>query len=190
MRGISMFTQPIAFVIGAGASAEYRMPTGAALVSKIASIVKFDSTRHDNPELFNSFADRIKVFEPASQELSNFIESGVPSIDDALTWFSARSEIVELGKAAIASEILKAEAASPLYTKRPDATFVADMGGTWIPHFLSMVMTGHQKENAESAFKNMFIINFNYDRTVEHVLHAALQHNFGLEEARAKRIVS
>jgi hypothetical protein len=188
-RGDLMFTQPIAFVIGAGASAEYGMPTGAALVRKIASIVKFNSTRRDNPELITLFLDRIKVFELAGQELSNFIQSGVPSIDDALTWFSSRPEIIELGKAAIASEILKAEAASPLYTKHPDPTFVANLGGTWMPHFLSMVMTGHRDEDAETAFNNVSIINFNYDRTIEHFLYAALEVTFGLSESRAKRIV-
>jgi hypothetical protein len=181
-----MFSQPIAFIIGAGASAEYGMPTGADLVTKIASNVNPIS----DPDLINLFSARLDVYQRAGLELSNFIQSGVPSIDDALSWFSSRPEIIELGKAAIASEILKAETASPLYVGHPDPTFVTKVSNTWMRHFLSMVMTGHQNEYAESAFKNVFVINFNYDRTVEHFLHAALQHNFGLEEARAKRIVS
>ncbi|HMA72340.1 MAG TPA: hypothetical protein VKP67_12745 [Xanthobacteraceae bacterium] len=75
-----MFAQPIVFVVGAGASAEYGMPTGAALVRKIASIVKFDSTRRDNPNLINLFLDRLDVYQPAGLKLSNFIKSGVPRL--------------------------------------------------------------------------------------------------------------
>jgi hypothetical protein len=185
-----MFSQPIAFVIGAGASAEYGMPTGVALVRKIASIVKFDATRHDNPELINPFLDRLDVYQPAGLKLSNFIQSGVPSIDDALTWFSSGPEIIELGKAAIAHQILTAENASKLSTGRFDLTSLTDLHETWLPHFLSMVMTGQKNEDAETAFNNVSIINFNYDRTIEHFLYAALQVTFGLSESRAKNIVN
>lgn len=35
------------------------------------------------------------------------------------------------------------------------------------------------------AFKNVIVINFNYDRTLEHYLYATLQRKFGLDEKSA-----
>jgi hypothetical protein len=184
-----MFTQHIAFIVGAGASAEYGMPTGMGLLNRIAPIVKFNSSRHDNPELINLFIDQIKLYEPAGLALAKYIESGVTSIDDALTWFSSRKEVVDLGKAAIAYEILKAERSSPLYSATSELSPDVDFDDTWMPHFLSMVMSGHKNENAENAFGKVSIINFNYDRIIEKFIYSALQHKYGLEESRARRIV-
>lgn len=53
-----------------------------------------------------------------------------------------------------------------------------------------MVMTGLKNEEAETAFSNVNIVNFNYDRTIEHFLYTALQATFGLSESRAKHIVN
>jgi hypothetical protein len=169
-----MFTQHIAFIVGAGASAEYGMPTGMGLLNRIAPIVKFNSSRHDNPELINLFIDQIKLYEPAGLALAKYIESGVTSIDDALTWFSSRKEVVDLGKAAIAYEILKAERSSPLYSATSELSPDVDFDDTWMPHFLSMVMSGHKNENAENAFGKVSIINFNYDRIIEKFIYSAL----------------
>jgi hypothetical protein len=119
------------------------------------------------------------------------IEFGVPSIDDVLTWFSSRKEVVELGKVAIAHEILKGERASHLYNLDNAEGLAAKtkVGSTWMPHFLSMVMDGHPDEYAERAFETVAIVNFNYDRTIEHFLYSALQYKFGLPEGRANGIV-
>jgi hypothetical protein len=185
-----LFTQPIAFIVGAGASCEYGLPVGATLLTKIMSTVLLDRVHPDNLGFMNVFAERLDFYTKAGKELAEFIKSGVPSIDDALTWFSSRAEVVELGKAAIALEILKAEKSSVLCDNFSDIVNSPKAINTWIPHFLSMVMTGHKNEDAEKAFKNVSIINFNYDRTIEHFLYGALQHNFGLKERRAKDIVN
>jgi hypothetical protein len=193
-----MFTQPIAFVIGAGASAEYGMPTGAGLLKKIAFAVRFDALgdpdRWGDPDLYRAmttlFRDQMQAYETAGVDLAKYIASGVPSIDDALTWFSSRPEVVALGKLAIANEILKAEKSSSLYSEHSRLPPDADVTNTWIPHFLSMVMDGHKSENAETAFEKLSIINFNYDRTIEHFIYSVLQSKFGLTETRARQIVN
>jgi hypothetical protein len=187
-----MFKQPIAFVIGAGASVEYGLPVGAELLKRISAAVGPGQREPwGDGQLYNAIANLFLqstgAYEIAATELGTFIASGVSSIDDALTWFSSRQEVIDLGKIAIVNEILKAERGSPLYGRQINSD--DDFPNTWIPHLLSMVMDGHKSEDAERAFANVTLINFNYDRTIEHFLHVALQRKFRLDSARARRIV-
>ena len=189
-----MFHQYIAIVVGAGASAEYGMPTGAALKNKVASGVRFASRRLEdqdlNAALSSLYANCRDAYKTAGEELAQHILSGVPSIDDALTWFSSRQEVVDIGKTVIAYEILKAERSSPLYSGTLELAPNKNFDDTWMPHFLSMVMSGHKNENAESAFEKVYIINFNYDRSIEHFLYSELQYRYGISDSRSKRIVT
>jgi hypothetical protein len=173
------------FVIGAGAHAEYRMPTGAELKSSIASAVNF-GTNGSDPELHNLLSDRFKGassrYEAAGPELAKVIPS-FPSIDEALHWFTSRRDIIEVGKLAIVQQILAAERRSPLATQHSDES-------GWLPHFLSMVMSSLQMEQASSAFRNITVINFNYDRVIEHFLYFALQEKYGLSAEIARDVIS
>jgi hypothetical protein len=193
-----VFTQPIVFIVGAGASAEYGMPLGAELKTKIASAVGYFSLAPDgrwgDPDLYkilnSKFGGEVSRHESAGRGLAKFLEAA-PSIDEALHWFASREEVVELGKVAIVREILKAERASRLYNENyPRMIPASDFANTWIPELLSMVMPGHQNEHAEQAFDKVTIINFNYDRTVEHFIYTTLQRRYSLEEARVKKIIS
>jgi hypothetical protein len=138
-----MFSRPIAFVIGAGVGEEYAMPLGAGLKSRIASSLDFLSSTGDQSlrELLHErFHQRAGAYEDAGRELANAINS-FPTIDEALKWFGAKSEVVELGKLAIVREILKAERATPLYNVvSPEITPESEYDHTWLPHFLSMVL--------------------------------------------------
>ena len=47
-EGSEMFSRPVVFIVGAGASAEFRMPAGGELKTKVAAAVNFGAagTRH------------------------------------------------------------------------------------------------------------------------------------------------
>ena len=191
-----MFSQPIVFVIGAGASVEFSgFPTGRQLMERIASNVDALGGSGD-PQLWgilgeNFVHSKVLLLQEAGRALAKQVQAGMPSIDDILTWFAAREEVVRLGKIAIVHEILKGERASVLYNELdPTLTPFRDFSTTWVHHFLSMVLSGQRGENAEHAFDNVTLINFNYDRTVEHFLYSALQIQFGLDEPRARAIAS
>jgi hypothetical protein len=192
LRSKTVFEQPVVFVIGAGASHEYNLPLGSGLKAAIASSVHFADGAGDR-KLHQILALRhpgeIEKYEKAGGDLAKNISSYV-SIDDALNWFARRRpEVVELGKLAIVSEILKAERASRLFSTEGWEIPNADFDDTWIPHFHSMVMESAQMDDVE-AFKNVTVINFNYDRTLEHYLYAALQTKFGLDEESAGQFLS
>ena len=97
--------------------------------------------------------------------------------------------MVELGKLAIVWEILKAERASRLFSTEGWEIPSGDFDDTWMPHFHSMVMESTQSDDLDT-FKNVTVINFNYDRTLEHYLYAALQTKFDLDADRAGQFLS
>jgi hypothetical protein len=192
-----MFQQPIVFVVGAGASNEYGMPVGGDLKNQIASAVTFEvdhqGTPTKNPELHlmlgTRFRDQANKYYEGCKELARIMPNFV-SVDEALNWFSSTSEVVDVGRFAIMRNILGAERKSPLFNWQ-HSKFIADgkLELGWIPLFLNMVTSSLKKDEAEAAFRNVIVINFNYDRTIEHFLYSALQMTFGLNESDARRVL-
>jgi hypothetical protein len=194
-----MFSQPIVFVIGAGASAELGLPTGAAMKAAIAGALNFNKQpnamligdRAFYDMISNRFGGEAAKYHAAATELAVRIGE-FDSIDEALHWFSAKEEVVRLGKAAIVREILRAEHASKVFNPTNPKMISGDVNyaDTWLPHFLTMAMGSLTREQATEPFKNVTVINFNYDRTVEHFLFSRLQTNFGLSEDDARGAVA
>jgi hypothetical protein len=65
-----------------------------------------------------------------------------------------------------------------------------DFDNTWLPHFLSMALSSLSIGEAERAFEKIAIINFNYDRVLEHYLYSALQIKYGLDREVSARVIS
>jgi hypothetical protein len=177
-----MFAKPTVFVIGAGASVEYGLPLGSTLKDRIASAVRYrfkeDGLLQDGDEtLLIAIRRQFKNEDPyiaAGPDLAASMPMHA-SIDEALQYWSAKPEAVQLGKLAIANEILRAESNSSLSENRETRRVDVPSGG-WIWPFLSMTLGSDlTREQAEQAFANVTLINFNYDRTVEQYLYWALQ---------------
>jgi hypothetical protein len=105
--------------------------------------------------------------------------------------FSGRPTIVQIGKAAIVWEILHSERASGLFnSQNPEMIPDRPYASTWISHFLSMLVSEMKREQAKDLFRNVTVINFNYDRTIEHFIYSRLQSNFGLNGSEAKGVLA
>jgi hypothetical protein len=173
-----MFANPTVFVIGAGASAEYALPLGSILRDQIASAIRALET---NQTLLNAISRQcngektiIDSYIAAGHELAASMPMHA-SIDEALYYWSDKPEAVQLGKIAIAHKILGAERNSSLSENRETGRVDVPQVG-WIWPFLSMTLGSDlRREQAEQAFANVTLINFNYDRTVEQYLYWALQ---------------
>ena len=118
------------FIVGAGASSEFGLPTGAGLLDAIRNSATFS---YDSRERLMSGDDFLKeVFIEAERtktgksgvdnqayiEASNKIAQNAPlapSIDNFLHTRRGEPFLVEVGKLLIAYEILKAERASRLF---------------------------------------------------------------------------
>ena len=93
---------------------------------------------------------------------------------------------VAIGKAAIVWEILQAEQSSKLFNaQNPDMIREIKYDDTWLSYFLSMLVSSLKREQATNLLRNVTIINFNYDRTIEHFLFNRLQTNLGLDREEA-----
>lgn len=183
-----MYSQRVVFIIGAGASYEFNMPTGATLKANIANAlnneevrIKFqiDGPQGDTPTWYDAADELVKVIEQFD------------SIDEALHWFSPYAPVVLLGKQMIVKEILRAERKSQLFEMaNPDVTPVRSYKDVWATYFLRMAIASTKKDDIYKAFSNVAIINFNYDRTVEHFLYSELQRSLDIDKDNTKLALS
>jgi hypothetical protein len=192
-----MFSQPIIFVVGAGASAEFGLPAGGEMKKRLAKSLNFNrgpsGTIIGDREMFDMlgimFGQQSGDRQNDATELATRIGE-FESIDEALHWFSGRPETVAIGKAAIVREILQSERGSILFNEsNPEIIPSKSYDRTWLPHFLSMLVSSLRREQSKELFRNVTLINFNYDRTIEHYLYSRLQTNFGFEAAEAAETI-
>lgn len=193
-----MFSQPVVFVIGAGASAELGLPTGTDMKARIALSHNFNRDQSGNlignrtifDMLGARFGQESAIRQQQATELATRITE-FESIDEALHWFSAQPDPVAIGKAAIVWEILQAEHSSKLFNaQNPEMIREINYNDTWVSYFLSMLVSSLRREQTTDLFRNVTIINFNYDRTIEHFLFSRLQTNFGLNREEAGKALS
>src|SRR5262245_18188160 len=119
-----MFTRPTVFIIGAGASSEIGLPVGSRLKADIANSLafRFDWNKQlsDDPSLYQALKKRFREhhgeYSKAGHEFAKVVSSFV-SIDEALHYYSDCPAIVQLGKLAIATNIIQAERSSLLYSE-------------------------------------------------------------------------
>ena len=181
-----MLRKPTVFIIGAGASREFNMPVGTGLRDLIAKDVRFRFDYPGQPSSGSgSLLDVLRKIAPGSvneyTQAGNILAEAMPpfpSIDEALHYFSGNNRVVELGKLAIAHQIVEAEHSSHLPAENnleAMGAFRPSAHNTWLFQLLSMVLAGTELKADRPIFENLTIINFNYDRIVEHFLYLALQ---------------
>jgi hypothetical protein len=199
-----MFSKPTMFIVGAGASFDYRMPLGADLVAGTAAATDFWWEHHvshlpsrGDQALFENLQRRcggdknkINLYVRSGQMLASSLSSAV-SIDDALYQLSEFPEVVELGKVCISRTILEAESKSALKISADVGHLPSGAGKDgWIEQMFSMAITGlKQNEFRKKAFAQVTFINFNYDRCIEHYIFWALQRQ-GIPASEAEATVA
>jgi hypothetical protein len=141
--------------------------------------------------LVTQFNDKDGSIQNAAAELAELINS-FPSVDEALHYLSSHPKTIEIGKAVIAYEILKAERDSRIADLRhmsENVERIDSITDLWLREFFNMVISGHRRDDIESAFENVTLINFNYDRSIEHYLKAALERTARVSQEIADRTV-
>ena len=94
-------------------------------------------------------------------------------------------------KLAIVKSILDAERRSSIYIDQNTARSQPLQKATesWLSYFLRDLTRSYRPENVQHSFDNLTIVNFNYDRCVEHFLYIWLQEVYRLDQAAAAAIV-
>ncbi|MHC4477182.1 MAG: hypothetical protein ACYTEL_16165 [Planctomycetota bacterium] len=147
-----MIERETLLILGAGASVPYGFPSGGELVSRIKVLLDHPETSTFQllrPHPLSFRADCIQEF------IRSLHHADPPSVD---AWLEHNEEFVEIGKAAIALALLRAEQKSNL---RPT--------NSWYQYLFSQLSGSfeHFDKNRVS------IITFNYDRSLEHYLYMA-----------------
>jgi hypothetical protein len=183
-----MLRVPTVFVIGAGAGVDVGMPLGDQLSRIIGEKLRIEF-REGNRQTGGDelIMEAIRKHAAANQQNPNLyrqaafsVAGGIAysrSIDSYLHAHKDNKPLQVCGKLAIAQTILEHEKRSALVVKKRhefrDATKV---NGSWLRDFVY----GLQErivvnENLGDIFKHLTIVNFNYDRCVEHFLFHAIQ---------------
>lgn len=202
MPGITSF---ITFVLGAGSSFEVDMPTGTELKSRIAkalSLKEDDFGRHiGGDDQLREALDQLaqRTDEPAAKaryfSAAKLICGGMPqapSIDNFIDSHRSNPQIAEVGKLAIASEILKAERASKLFISPRNIHNKLDfqrVSDSWFNSFFQLLALNAQEEDLAERLQRVRVVSFNYDRTIEHFLFHSIQNYYGCSPDRAADIL-
>jgi hypothetical protein len=200
-----VFKSKTLFVVGAGASFEFGLPTGNELKSKIAK--KLDITFSDGYNQNNGDFKITEAFRsltssqtPPSKDISPYVHAAwqirdaMPqslSIDNFIDAHQQDNCIRICGKLAIARTILQAERESLLYTDMHsnDRLSPDKYMNTWLGQFALRLTENVRKEDINTILDNVIFIIFNYDRCVETALVHILRNYYFVDQGVAQEIV-
>ncbi len=199
-----MFERKTVFVVGAGGSQEVGLPTGYDLKLRIGDALRVVPNSYEfvNEEYGFGFAlhlmhrlsgekTDIRGYYDAARAISEAMPLAI-SIDNFLHTHAHDDKIITMGKMAIAALILEAERNSKLYVDphRDGKIDFRTLEETWHSTFVKMALEGLQKGSAETAFDNISIITFNYDRCIEHYVAQALSAYLRIDIDEARQLTS
>lgn len=193
-------------VVGAGASAEFRLPTGAELVKRIEGALSFRDVMEGgmHPSSGDYLVHRAisnlsvqigvsshQLFEKARRIKENM--SLAPSIDNFLDTHRSDKALVAVGKLVIANEILKAERGSLLKIKEGNIynrMRFDNLQETWVSVFFKLIVAKRDFQNFKDAIKNITFISFNYDRCIKYFFVNAAISYFDLDGQQASELLA
>lgn len=201
-----MIRTKTAFVIGAGAGFDIGMPLGDKLSSIIASKLNIKygeggtKLQSGDPEIMMALQE---ITQAAKVDVNEYRAAGcnvaagigfTRSIDSYLNAHAGNKKVETCAKLAIANTILEHERGCAINVspdKRPlDFKDKEAVLRSWLQPFMFLLSDRIKRdENLDAIFSNVKIINFNYDRCIEHFLWMALQQVFVLSEERAAALV-
>ncbi len=170
-----MIGEVTVFILGAGASAPYGLPTGQQLRKNIIEKTRtlYGDRVNEHYKNNTTILDE-DIFSSINRFTEKFDKSSNPSIDLFLNRNKNNPMLVELGKKAIAINILEAERTSKFREKRP-----TDYGDWYTYLFKKMTeMLKDPDQYRHFGENKILIITFNYDRSLEHFLYESLKNSF------------
>lgn len=196
-----MIRSKTTLVIGPGAGLEIELPDKRELLTKMAA--GFDFARLGS-ELqtrdmvllarhYEKVARRIGTTEEKLRDGGQRIRTSARvgySVDAVLEQHCDDPSVMAAGKLALIYYVLQAEARSPLMLEPRDPGDLPLRGSeNWLFQLGRLVTSGVPRNQAEKAFENLSIINFNYDRSVQHYLPWVVSMAFGMTLGEARQLV-
>lgn len=199
-----MFASKTLFIVGAGASCEFGLPSGAAIKNEIARLidVRFAngySMSAGDAQIMECFRRVAREDERLNGNINPILEKAwllrdaLPaaiSIDNVLHAHQGDVYVELSGKLGIVKAILEAERGSTLKPgeKHPPTIDLKPLADTWLMSFFKMAAEGITKRSLDTLFENVSMICFNYDRCIEWFIPHALQAYYGLSRSEAEEL--
>ncbi len=188
-------------VIGPGAGLEIELPDKRELLGKIAA--GFDFARlgaelqtrdmYMLAKHFDKFCRQMGSTRERLMEAAQAIRVAArvgTTIDAVMEQHNSNPLALAAAKLAIVYFTLQAEARSPLMIEPRDVGDLPLRGSeNWLFHLGRLITSGVPRNRAEQAFDNLTIINFNFDRSVQHYLPFVVSMAFGMTLADARALV-
>lgn len=162
-----MITTPTVLIFGAGISHPFGFPLGIGLRNNI--IENLEPSNGFYRELCEiGFSDgQVNTFR------KGFRDSGKESVD---AFLEHATEFLDVGKAAIAQELMRYESQSILFKTQGD-------------NFYYYLYKQINAKPGEFPNNKLSIITYNYDRSFEHFLFRALKNSYRLSNADATQLM-
>lgn len=199
-----MFKKKTVFIVGAGASKEFGLPTGDELKKQISNKIDIRysngySLSNGDPQIAEAVKEKVRQdggrdpnpYYAAGRQIAAALPQAI-SIDNFLHTHQSDDRIRLMGKMGILQSILEAERSSPIFcrTNRNERIQFGSLTDTWHTTFCKMATEGVDLDAVDGIFENVGFITFNYDRCIEHYLSQALVNYFGIQDSRSQEIVS
>lgn len=152
-----MITKPTVLVLGAGASHPYGYPVGRTLLDDIIK-----GAANPGSPLFNDLT-HVAGFDFVGANVKQFSSELNGSASQSVDAFlESRTDFIDMGRCAIASELLRYE--------KPDIIYATN---DWYQYLFNEMYNRNQFESFGES--KVSIITFNYDRSLEFCLFTALR---------------
>lgn len=199
-----MFRAKTLFVIGAGASVEVGLPMGSDLLEHIVKLtnIRFEFNRQKTGDFAITEALKLILNEGrevaqlnahlgAARQLGQSAQQAL-SIDNVID--ALEDDKVEMvGKLGIVRAIHNAEKSSGYFKKRgdyADEISIPKFADTWYSSFTKILTENVRKSGVSDIFNNLSVINFNYDRCLEHYIPFAISNYYGLHINECRELMS
>lgn len=203
-----MLPSSTVFVIGAGSGYDISMPLGADLLKMIGSQTNFKITHgqiHEDPQALTyamfygevpgsisrvQLRSDIKETFDANKRIGKALRL-IGSIDDYVNLHHSDAVLVRAAKIQIAYSILRSERSCKLMPqeKSSPVTELSSVQDTWLFDFFRMITKPSISIDPADVFKNVSVINFNYDRCFEQFMISALPNLYNISTTEASQIV-
>lgn len=191
-------------IVGAGASAELQFPSNAELLARIIQGYDFKRTASDTStrdgqlllrniyKLAERLNKKVGDVAAAAERLRNACRLG-RSIDTVLEQYDHDPLVLACGKLAITFFLGQAESRSNLKDAprvEGELPLQGKIAEYWIYQLGQLITSGVPRSKIGQTLEQLTIINFNYDRSVEHFLPYALVMAYGIELKEAQQVIA
>ena len=181
-----MLKAPTVFVLGAGAGVDIEMLVGETLSTQIGDKldIRFETghLKYGNPDVVESlrhYTNERKENFNEYRQAGVLIKKGVHysrSIDSFINSHKHNEKLAVCAKLGIVHTIFEYERRSAVY-RPPNKSFKNEdkVRSSWLSELFNLLLRDiYVAENLHEVFKNLTIINFNYDRCIQQFFFHAL----------------